>query len=60
MFQRRFLPHLIVKYTLISQTFLSDIPIYIAISSIMSVFICMVKVRRKYVEANAGRREGER
>jgi len=26
----------------------------------MSVVICMVNVRRKYVEANVGRMEGER
>jgi len=48
------------KNTLKSLTFLSVILIYIAISSIMSVVICLVNVRRKYVEANAGRREGER
>jgi hypothetical protein len=51
----------IEKYgTLKSLTFLSDIPIYTAIGSIMSVIIYMVNVRRKYVEAKAARRERER
>jgi len=58
-FQRPFLLYLTVKYTLKSLTFLSDIPICTAIGSIMSVVIFMVNVRRKYVEANVGRREGE-
>jgi hypothetical protein len=60
MFQRQLLLYLIVKYTLKSPTFRSDFPLYTAIGSIMSVVICMVKVRHKYIEANAGRREGER
>jgi hypothetical protein len=55
-FQRLLLPCLIVKYTLKSLKFRSDIPTYTAIGSIMSVVICLVYVRRKCFEANAGRR----
>jgi hypothetical protein len=39
-----------VKNTLKSLTFISDIPIYTAIGSIMSVVICPITLKQKLVE----------